>query len=211
MQKLTFYIYTLFFYLSNILSFYSIWSKIYRKFNHDMFRSIPLDVGLSPEAAWKRMSVLTWTKDGYKELFDAIGSPHWVQHCINQIRRGQEQPHGALDCDEFSAWAVETLHRRYCPLLLSIAYQKEGRLKPGGHNVCVYVDKDVQIYHLSNWGISGPYHNLEQLVNHTCQMAKAKKIGWAIHNRSLNHLRFGVKCPRNMDSNDLKAIYYLTY
>ena len=90
-----------------------------------MFKHIPLDVNLSPEAAWKRMKGLVWTKDGYKELFDDIGSAHWVQHCINQVRRGHEQPHGALDCDEYSAWAMETLHHRYCPLLLSVSYISE--------------------------------------------------------------------------------------
>lgn len=211
MKNLLFYMYTSLFYFSNLFSLYSIWSKIYRSIYQSMFKSIPLDVNLSPESAWLRMKDLTWTKDGYKEFFDAIGSPHWVQHCINQVRRGHEQPHGALDCDEYSAWAVETLHRRYCPLLLSVAYMKKDGYAPVGHNVCVFIDRDSKIYHLSNWGISGPFNNLRELIENICHAADAKKIGWAIHNRSLKHLRFGVRYPKDMDFEALKSIYYLTY
>ena len=200
------------FYIVNICSLYSIWSKVYRFFNHSIFRPLPLDVGLSPEHAEKKLNLLKWTKDGKKELFDAIGSPHWVQHCINQVRHGYEQPKGALDCDEFSAWAAEVLDNRLCPLILSVSYRKKGKFMSGGHNVCVYLDKNESaLYHISNWGIQGPFDDLSELMQSICDDMDATLIGYSIHSRGLKLLRFGVKYPRDLRSYGLMMLYYSTY
>ena len=66
-------------------------------------------MGLSPNGAWDNIRLLQWRKDGWKELFDSVGDPHWIQHCINEMHAGNPQPEGSLDCDDFSIWCTNCI------------------------------------------------------------------------------------------------------
>ena len=69
-----------------------------------------------------KLNLIKWTKDGTKELWDSCGSPHWVQHVIDEIDSGARQPKGALDCDDFTSWAVHVVGKKYEPRIFSFTW-----------------------------------------------------------------------------------------
>ena len=140
------------------------------------------------------MNQLTWTKDGPRALWDAIGSPHWVQFCLNQVMAGKEQPEGYLDCDEFAAWAACAVDPKYEPLGLNVYYHRGGDQGMGGHNVCL-VKEGNHYYHIGNWGKSLPYISLAGVVNSVYGQVAAEGgylVGWALFEpRTLRFVRCG--------------------
>jgi hypothetical protein len=211
-RKIIHKIWKLSFYLITLVGIYSLWSRLYRWFYHGDYKDIPIDWKLTPEQADEKCQTLTWTKDGPRELFDAIGSPQWVQHCINSVKATDTQPEGSLDCDEFAVWCASSLDPRYCPLVLSISYMKKDSLKPNGHNVCIYLDKKINsIFHIGNWGIIGPYSSLELVVKDVCYTSNSDLIGWALYDYSLKNLHFSIQYPSKIKFYDLMEFYYSVY
>ena len=137
---------------------YFIWSKVYRWLWQRKYRFVPLQQDLSVEAADKELRHLKWRADGWRELWDSTGSPHFVQHAINEVKEGREQPKRSLDCDDFSSWASHTIHKMYDPLLFSVGYAKNRKPKKWynrfwhpftrlkGHMMCLTYDASTGLY-----------------------------------------------------------------
>lgn len=177
---------------------YFLWSKIYRFLFHSRYSSTRLFWNLKLEQADRYLKTLTWTPDGGKELGDAIGSPQFVQFCINQRELGRMQPDGALDCDDFSIWATNVLDPSYRPMMFSVIWAS--REKPvgfwkkltnpftrfSGHAMCLTYDEKTGLYtHISNWGISKSYFTIIQHVEDILKMKNADLIGWMMFDKDL--------------------------
>ena len=165
------------------LFWWSKWSMLYRRLYHKKYEYL-LIMPCAPTVANETLRRIMWSPDTPKELWDACGSPGWVQHCLNEERLTGVIPEGALDCDDFSAWACESLTKAaYNTQLLTVVYMRDGELH--GHVVCMiteHVDKDTNTYrHLSNWGLSPKFADRLLLIADILNTAKAQDIvGWAL-------------------------------
>lgn len=163
---------------------YFIWSKLYRFLFHKKYREVQLDIDLSPAAALKKMNKLTWTKDSVKEMGDALGSPQWVQHCINEVLSGRAQPRGALDCDEFAVWSATCIDHTLFPGCLNVFWRGK---KFTGHNVCVY-RMNMSLYYIGNWGVFGPFTMLKDIILdiiHKGAGPAGELVGWTLFSKKL--------------------------
>lgn len=175
---------------------YFTWSHIYRLIHHrEYMLSIPIGK-MSPEHLDRQMKKLTWTRDSFRELWDAIGSPHWVQYCINIITTINRQPPGALDCDEFSVWAASVLLDKYRPVVLNIVWKKPKVDKtPKGHHVCMYVD-DRGYFHTGNFGTHGPFTSRSSTIVDVLHKVKRNTqdlVGWATFTPDLTLIDYSTK------------------
>lgn len=176
---------------------YFLWSKFYRVLYHDKYEGIRLRGGLGPSDVAQAMSKLRWTKDGGRELGDAIGSPRWVQHCVNAVLTGNKQPPGALDCDEFSVWAATVLDGKYAPQVLNVVWRSGKTVD--GHNVCLYVTESGLFRHTGNWGDRGDFASLREAVIDILQaVTKEEKdvVGWATFSPELSLSAWSNSLPK---------------
>jgi len=165
------------------------WSKLYRELWQRGYAN-PVERGLSPDLVMPRMRLLTWTADGPRELWDAIGSPEWVQRCIDVRVCGLPQPAGALDCDEFACWASLALDDAYRPYVLNVNWRVRGSGRFLGHHVCVYQDKLGRLFHMGNWGVRGDFITEECIVRDI--IADGELVGWAAWDaRAMKLMRMG--------------------
>jgi hypothetical protein len=146
-----------------------------------------------------QLRLLTWTADGPRELWDAVASPHWVQHCINLRMAAQPQPKGGLDCDEFAEWAALAITSRYMPYCLNVFWKTKGG-GFNGHHVCVYMLRGDEYYHIGNWGKLGPYDSESSLIRDILIRTNAEYlVGWAVWEpRTMELRRWGTTrsgCP----------------
>jgi hypothetical protein len=149
---------------------------MYRLIYHRKYRNVILAKDLSPDVIRKQIIKLTWQKDTYKELWDAVGSPRWVQFALNEIEAGRKQPKGALDCDEFSVWSSAVMIKTLFPSVLNVFYiDNKGKYR--GHHVSLF-DMLCKYYHIGNWGQFGPYESLAALINGIIPNG-GKLVGWA--------------------------------
>ena len=164
------------------LSYWASWSRLYRVLFHSKYRKLSI-LDHNPKQANEALKRLGWVGDGRKELWDACGSPGWVQHCLNESTWGT-QPEGALDCEDFSTWACAALSKAaFSAQLLTVVYMRDGKLS--GHAVCMitkHVDKNTNSYsHLSNWGLYGGFADRLLVVADILNKAKAEHlVGWAL-------------------------------
>lgn len=184
------------------LRLYKFWSKLYRFLFHRKYKKTSINQFLHFDDVKQNIQKLTWTRDGIKEFFDAIGSPHWVQHCLNEIDNGKKQPKGALDCDDYAVWCAHALIHGYKNRLLSVVYEKpDGSI--GGHMICMNVYSTTEnknnsilytykMAHLGNWGVFTDFKSIEDVIDHILSHGlsspeKRKLLGYAImHPQSLS-------------------------
>lgn len=166
------------------------WSKVFRWFQNRRYGKTSLQYRLHHIDLLAELKTLTWTKDGPAELWDACGSPHWVQHALNEIARGLPQPSGGLDCDDFTAWAVHVVDPAYTPLMLQVAWTgKDGEAR--GHVVALLRSpRTMQYFHVGNWGMSGFSDSVDYLVLDILSRAGAESlIGWSLITKDLRLVR----------------------
>lgn len=65
------------------------------------------------------------------------------------------------DCDDWAHFAVTMLIKDAHSLSIS---WKEQSGKYNGHVVCVHKDTDGKFWHMGNWGLCGPFDNLDKVV-----------------------------------------------
>lgn len=152
------------------------WSKRYRRIYQAGYTLLPGTNTL--DAVVAKIKLLKWTKDGARELWDAVGSPKWVQYCVDQIKAGHGQPEGSLDCDEFAVYASALLPTGYDPIVLNVVWADKGML---GHHVCMYRLDDGKYYHLGNWGNMGPFESPSAVVLDVVKKGHGENtlVGWA--------------------------------
>ena len=179
---------------SHFTRIYGLWHRLYSFLYHRKYKNIKLNIGISPRDAWNDISLLQWKKDSWKELFDSVGDPRWVQYCINQIHMGYPQPEGSLDCDDFSIWCVNCISDQNSPVYFTQSYMKTS-YTAGGHAVCVYKDEG-SYYHISNWGIRGPFASMAEISSDIINGANGlRAIGWSMYDHNLNLLNFSSNVP----------------
>jgi hypothetical protein len=188
------------------LGLYRYWSKLYRKLYQDRFIKIQLPTSITPSEAQKKMNLLTWSPDKAKEMWDSVGSPHWVQHCINEIESGKPQPPGALDCDDFASWATNVIANVYRPVYLCQGWQLKNEAgtetaKMTGHAICIYRGIDTRGYfYCGNWGHIGPFNSVNLLVKDMLHRADGgNAVSWAAYDKRLKLIKTGNGIPNDSD------------
>jgi hypothetical protein len=179
------------------------WARLYRFLRQRKYVTTDLPVGLSPQQAQEEMDSLEWQKDTWREAWDSVGSPQWVQHCINEIAYGREQPKGALDCDDFSSWAVNVIDGSWQPLFFGQGWaprDERGRagFKVTGHAVCVVEDPTSgELWHCGNWGLIGPFQTLRDVGNHISGNSRGlgKPIAWCLYSPDMRLIDKGNGLP----------------
>ena len=177
------------------ISYWSMWSRAYRFLWLRKYNDVVLDVHMTPSEANEIVNKLQWTADGPWALWDACGSPQWVQFAINEINDGRRQPDGYLDCDDFSIWCANVIDKRYYPMVFTFSWlDRNNKLK--GHAMCLTRQKDGRICHVGNWGIFGPYTHLRQACEEILNIHGTKHaVGWALLDSSLTVLSCGSALP----------------
>jgi hypothetical protein len=177
------------------LIYWKYWSGLYQFLYHRKYKDIELSQDLNLVQAQEKMDMITWTKDTSKELWDSCGSPHWVQHAIDEIAVGAPQPKGSLDCDDFSIWALNAINKNFFPRIFTFTWlDYKGKLH--GHAMCLTRNKDGSLVHIGNWGVSRPYRNLREACIDILKMYHSDKpIGWALLNKNLSITRWGRDLP----------------
>lgn len=175
---------------------WAVWSWLYRWIFQFSYGGTRLPSNLTPDEASEDMRILTWTKDAVKELWDSIGTAQWVQYCILQLRAGQDQPPGALDCDDYSEWAETVLAPQYKPKKWCLSWV-DADDKIQGHAMCMGRDPGTgEYFHIGNWGYMGPYPSFRAMVEATLERAGAKRVvAWAILKRNLFPESMGLALP----------------
>jgi len=172
------------------------WSKVFRAIAHRKYKGVELETGLAFITVSNRLRNLKWTKDGTAELWDACGSPHWVQYALNEIDSTGTQPKGGLDCDDFSSWAASAADETYDPYLLQAAWLDQDG-KPRGHVMCLLHLPNGKVVHIGNWGMSEARDFEEDLIGDVLQQANASElIGWSVMTPDLRLMRKSTKLPR---------------
>jgi len=180
------------------------WSMLYRWLYHRKYSKTLLTGDLTPAEIQGDLDLVTWTKDGTRELWDSCGSPHWVQYVIDDIKAGKPQPKGALDCDDFTSWACAVVDENYEPRVFSFTwvgqtFDEDGtsKHKIQGHAMCLLKQKESdQLFHIGNWGLSTSGSDLQKLCVDIMTRANASlAIGWALMDTKLNVLEYGTKLP----------------
>jgi len=169
---------------------YMWWSKRYRRLYQSRY-TVPLP-GINPiDIVLSKLKLLKWTRDGPRELWDAVGSPHWVQHCINHRLAGHKQPEGALDCEDFAVYAAAVLPPSYDPVVLGAYWYGEEGWK--GHGVCLYHLDDGAYYYIGNWGNLGPFLGPLEVLRDLLSRPAGEKalIGWARYTTDLRTIDYG--------------------
>lgn len=188
------------------VSLYKNWSNIYRFLYQRKFIKVQLPASITPTEAQKKMNLLTWSPDKAKELWDSVGSPHWVQHCINEIEAGKKQPPGALDCDDFASWATNVIANVYRPVYLCQGWQIKDSTgaetaKLAGHAICIYKGVDTKGYfYCGNWGNIGPFTSVNSLIKDMLKRADGgSAVTWAAYDKQLNLIKTGNGIPNDSD------------
>ena len=147
---------------------YQFWSLLYQRIYHKKYKKDLLR-GLTPDHAQNIMNQVQWSKDTPKELWDAIGSPHWFQYVYDETIRTGVQPEGALDCDEYAFWAANSINNKYLPEVASGVWlvsrrDESGKLHYdlGGHHVCLV--RGDRFFHVGNWGKSKTFSTEDGLI-----------------------------------------------
>ena len=170
-----------------VFGWWRTWSRVYRFLFNRKYKNVVVPRNLSYIRADEEMRKLKWSADKLLQLWDVVGGPRWVQHCMNRINEGHPQPIGALDCDEYACWAAHAIHPKYMPLLFCFCWYDTRDDKIHGHAMCWVKNKDGKYFHLGNWGMRGPYTNLNdaclEIMNY-CG-AGSKPIGWALLDKDL--------------------------
>lgn len=174
-----------------------LWSRAYRWLYHRKYRcySTPVGTGgcLTVEEANQKMELLTWTKDGIRELWDSIGSDGWVQYAINCLEEGKPQPKGALDCDDFSFWASRALQPKYKPVIFIFSWLSDNKLH--GHAMC-WIELDGSYVHIGNWGQSKSYDSLKPACEDILdKYSKSEPVGWALFTNDMWPITWGTGLP----------------
>ena len=162
-----------------------LWSRAYRVlFQRDYRQTTFLDSHLTAKEACEKMGLLTWTRDGARELWDSVGDPGWIQYAINRLEKGHPQPKGALDCDDFSVWASNVLSDEYKPVIWVFSWMSGGKLS--GHAMCWCSGSEGKYFHIGNWGMSREFNSLREACEYILfRNDDAVPVGWSLLTKDL--------------------------
>lgn len=172
-----------------MIVYWAFWSKIYRLIQDRQYAYVALFSALSPAEAQSYMRTLPWVSDGWRELFDACGSPRKFQYALNMRVHSQVLVDMARDCDDYSAWAASVVAPAYNPRIVTVCYATDGSLAPNGHVVCA-VDEGDATLHIGNWGRSSmyPLGDIRALASDVARKANATLLAYAVLDKNLRVL-----------------------
>jgi len=186
-----------------LLLIYRHWSRLYRWLFERQYK----DQYLATYRTWKEivttLKKMTWKRDSWRQLFDAISYPGKVERIL-QWNLFKE----VGDCDEFAIWLVAIIKKAIyrCSLenyyglrpldafFLTVTWMaKDGKL--GGHNVCLieWVDLDTHVdidysymdYQYPSKSVGSINKVVEQVLEKYGGEG-AVCLGWAVHDQNLN-------------------------
>lgn len=170
------------------------WSHLYRFLFERKYRKYKLEKELSLKIVESNLASLSWKRDGIKQLWDSCGLPNKVQYILNEIKDGKEQPNLALDCDDFSIWAANTITSKYRPRIYTFAWMNDdGKLE--GHAMCLCTDINGRIFHIGNWGTSRAFDTLKEMCEDICLRRRATPVGWSLFTKDLKLIKCGSGLP----------------
>lgn len=192
--------------LVHVLRIYPAWAKAYRWLRQRKYKRLEMPSQLNPREAQNRMNKVKWQKDTWREAWDSVGSPQWVQHCMNEIELGNPQPEGALDCDDFTSWAVNTIDPSYEPYFFGQGWAPiidgEVGFKATGHAVCVVkMPYSGKLWHCGNWGLIGPFDTLRDVGDFICGnnaergIKRGKPLSWCLYTHDMKLVKRGTGLP----------------
>ena len=166
------------------LGLYRAWSWIYRRTWGKKYRHVDVELVDSLDDIRAKCRALTWNRDDFRELWDAVAWPGRGEAFFQKVASGGVQPGGAFDCDDFATWAAAMANpQRFRAAVLNVVWLKDGKVT--GHNVALVeplapVFADVrELYHLGNWGNLGPFCDLSDAVASIAGDPRVV-VGWAI-------------------------------
>jgi hypothetical protein len=187
---------------AHALRVYPTWAKVYRWLRQRKFKTVKVPQNLSLIEAQKQMNKLKWRKDTWREAWDSVGAPQWVQHCLNQLEMGNGQPDGALDCDDFAAWGCRVIAPEFAPYFFGQGWApiEDGHIgfKTTGHAVCVVQDTETnKLWHCGNWGLVGPFDTLRDVgINISGHhVNRGKPITWCLYKDDMRLVAMGNGLP----------------
>jgi hypothetical protein len=179
-----------------IFFWWRVWSTIYRFLYHRKYKKVVLPRDLTYIEANDALSGLTYRPDRFIQLWDVVGSPRYVQHCINT-----GDTSSAMDCDEFACWAANTIHAKFDPRIFCFSWYDERQNKLSGHAMCWVRTKDGKYHHVGNWGLYGPYNNLHEACQKIISPSMDyKAVGWVLLDKELSLLSSGRGLPSKKTS-----------
>jgi len=163
------------------------------------YKDVKLLSGITPRAAQDKMDKITWKKDTWREAWDSVGAPQWVQHCLNEIEEGKTQPEGALDCDDFACWAAKVIDAEYEPYFFGQGWAPivDGVVgfKTTGHAICVVKSPvEGELWHCGNWGLIGPFSTLRD-VSVQLFGNQGVPIAWCLYTADMKLIKKGNNIP----------------
>jgi len=188
-------LYKLVFKLAILSRWTLLWSKFYRntfqrKYNKKnspliLKRNISTE---SDENYFKRVyeSVkgIDWKKDDWKQMWDVISTPHFMQTQINRLSDNKLQEEKSCDCDDYSVYFANIISKKFSPQLLTVTYKEPDAFVFGGHVVCLVKDSNDEYYHISNWGIYGGFKTTEEVVENI--VGDRLHVGSVLYTKDLN-------------------------
>lgn len=177
---------------------YYVWSKIYRFLYERKYRHVVLPKLNSIEEVEDLIGNISWRKDKWYMLWDAISIPQAAYGRYLDKKAGG-------DCDDISILAVhlieDLIKRRKVQNFLQVGLLSVPWLdmsnKVGGHNVCIIKYKmDDKLYygHISNWNmgrVRWAFTSKEAVVDEIPRGGTT--LGWAIADKNLKLKKYSRK------------------
>lgn len=174
---------------------WSWWSKVYRLIWQLKYVSTTLQRDLPLTEVERKLALLRWSPDTWKELWDACGSPQRVQYELNELEAGKPWPHTQMDCDDFAIWAAWAIDRNFYSRIYTFSWlSKDNKIQ--GHAMCLCRNDDGKIFHMGNWGTSRPYNNLREACQDILDKRKSNgALCWGLFDKDLKLLECGSGLP----------------
>lgn len=185
------------------LGIYGVWSKRYQEAYESFRRMYLIDEDLDVAQVDALFRLLTWKKDTWREMWDAVHSPYYTQWVLDKIiqdngsslamvmadknnmiekLKGMEkigQPSGSMDCDDYAVAAAHMLEPKYNARFMIVCLVN-GTLRLGGHAVCVYDTGNGELGHVSNWGSFGEFKSDQHIADWVAKSAGKPLVGYTV-------------------------------
>jgi hypothetical protein len=154
------------------------WSRLRQRLFEGRYLKKELPAAESLPDIQDRLKKITWTKDGFFHLYDAISYPQTVWAKKKD------------DCDGFAVLAAELLQRlspTFKPVLVTAAVRPVGK----SHTVCVFKDGQKLAFFDNSRLRKGNYKSYSDIVEKFTSGSSVKLLGWdAVKPKSYEKLEF---------------------
>lgn len=199
---------------------YKIFNLIYWKLFQRQYQKIKIPQSLTPKAVTNAGIILTKEYgrtrkpgepcgrvidntnilDRMIDFFKPVGSPQRVQYYMNQINNflnnNNPQQIPVLGKGDYALWCTRCMHHDYLPVYYTLKWINKDGI-PTGCGICIYhTQPKGSLYYTGNWGICGPYINIEELsIDLVKAFSGTDIIAWSMYSGDLKLLNYGKGIP----------------